>query len=814
MKCFYFILFFVVSSNLFAQTLLTTENQDLIHIGSKEIKKEFIPVSDYTHLLKSAEESKSRFNVRFVNFPDEAKNAFLYAVSIWENSISSPVPVNVIARWDTLDNMVLAKCRPTAISSSFEGAPIKDVYYPVALVEKIIGKDTNDTLPDITCTFNANMPWYFGTNGNTPETKYDLTTVVLHEIAHGLGIFGFLNDNNGVGFLNNATNIPSVYDYFLFNDQDQQISDKSIFTCPSEDLHLQLTSEKLKFYNFKINLETERTINRIYAPRIFKAGLSFYHMNQINSEPQLMGPYTYRGEAVHKIDDKILKILAAIGWNAVTFDFQEPKVIDQSSDEVPFAISFDGLLPGDTNRIEMVYSIDQFLSEDTAKMYLNNSTQKYECKVPTNRINGNFQYYFILNTADEESYFWPDSAPGKTFALTIGNDFSPPVIKHNPVGIIYPSTPYLTISAFVDDNVSVENVKVEFKLNGILQNDVILWNDFSDHYSGQISIDKDLLKSGKLEYRIVAIDGSEQSNTKTAPATGFYSVSVYEPYKPVSAYYSDFDEEQDDFILTDFSVSNQEGFNSNALNSPHPYKKSITEDEYYNHIAQLKYPVILNEDGNMSFDEVVLIEPGEIGTKSTSPLFKDFAIVEGSKDNGKTWLPITEGYDAQLNKSWLESYVASSDSENMENMVQQSLFLKHNISLTENPNFRSGDTILVRFRLASDQSTSGWGWAIDNLKIQNETTDASSVLVQKDINVFPNPCKNKINIELSAFSDASSFTIHVFDLLGKTVYLHNFENSFHSNHESIDLSKVSPGIYQVTITDKNRNRLTKKIVKL
>ena len=447
-------------------------------------------------------------------------------------------------------------------------------------------------------------------------------------------------------------------------------------------------------------------------------------------------------------------------------------------------------------------------------MFLNNTTQKFECKILVNKFKGKLQYYFKLIEADEDSFFWPDTAPEKSFSLNIGTDFLPPLIKHNPVKIIYPSNPNLNISALVDDNVGVKNVKVEYRINGILKNDVLLFNDASDHYSGQISIAKEQLRSGNLEYRIIATDESAQSNTITLPTSGFYTVSVYEPYLPVSAYHTNFDEAGDDFIMTDFSISKQAGFTSNSLNSPHPYLKSVTEGEYYSHIAQLKYPIILNENGQMSFDEVVLIEPGEIGTKSSSPLFKDFAVVEGSKDNGRTWEPITDGYDSHLEKSWLENYVALSDSDNIGSTNQQSLFIKHNISLTENPNFTWGDTILVRFRLASDQLTTGWGWAIDNLDIQKETTDATSHLVHKDINVYPNPCKNQVNINLSAFLDDSSLTIHIYDLMGKTIYLRNYENGIQSARASIDLSKAGPGIYQVTVTDKHQNRLTKRIVKL
>jgi len=810
MKYFWFILFILIDSNIFAQMMLTTENQNLIHIASTDIKKQYVPAPT----LKSAQEIKSDFKVEFVDFPQEAKTAFLYAVSIWENTISSPVPINIIARWEKLDNMVLAKTRPAVIFRSFEGAPVKNVYYPVTLVEKITGEETNISVPDVICIFNANMPWYFKTDGNTPESKYDLTTVVLHEIAHGLGFFGFLNDNNGMGFVNNASSIPSIYDYFIFNNINQQISDQSLFASPSEELHVQLTSGKLKFYNFTDkNSEVDKIIDWIYAPSVCKTGISLYHVNEDKNESRLMGPYTYRGEAIHKIDNITLEILSAMGWNSVNFDFQAPKDFEQPCDALPIDISVENLPPEGINQLCLIFSTDQFLTSDTIELYFVDS-KRFEGKIPLNKFEGNLQYFFILNTTGNKSYFWPTTAPNRIFSLNIGTDYYPPEIKHNPVKMINSSASSLNLSADVEDNVDVKDVKVEYKINGVLQKEFCLSNDALNHYSGKLPLEMKLQESTKLEYRIVAVDKSALSNTVTNPVSGFYTVKVFKPYEPLLAYHTNFDNNLQDFVLNDFSISKQQGFSSKSLNSCHPYVESATENEYYNHIAQLKYPIVLKEGGAMSFYEVVLVEPGETGTKSTSPFFKDFVIVEGSKDHGKTWLPLTEGYDAQLQGNWLESYMESLNNGYTSNNINQDLYVKHNILVTENSNFNRGDTILVRFRLASNQFTTGWGWAIDNLDIQNETTDSPDILVQKSINVYPNPCKNEVNIDLSSISDNSSIEIKIFDLWGKTVYNGIFEKDFHYSRKSIDMSGLNSGIYLVTITDQKFNRLTKRIVKM
>lgn len=811
MKCYLFISFFLIGSNISAQILKTSQDQDIVYIASGDVQKRFIPAPDTSDFLKSGKVSKAQINVEFVNFQEEAKIAFLYAVSIWENTISSSVPINIIAHWESMDNMVLAKTRPAYIYRSFKGAPIKNVYYPIALVEKITGEETDVSVPDIICTFNANMPWYFKTDGDTPETKYDLTTVVLHEIAHGLGFFGFMKDKDGLGFIHNENSVPSIYDYFIFNELNQQISNNELFASPSEELHNQLISGKLKFYNIANNSsEIDRTIDWIYAPRVCKEGVSIYHLDEIGSECRLMGPFTYRGEAIHCIDESTLKILSAIGWNAVSFDFLAPKDFDSPCDELSVDIAVDCIFPDTTNYLQLIYSTNSFLTANAIEMHFNKSSQRFEGEIPLNYFTGNLQYYFKLNTIDSLTHFWPLSAPDSTFSLHIGSDYSSLKIMHNPVKLIYPSTSYLNLLATVKGDAEVKDVKVEYRLNGVTQENLILSNDSGEYYSGHLFFDKQLLASSKLEYRIVACDKLEKSKIIAVPATGFYTVNVFEPYQPVSAYHTDFDGGQEDFVMTDFIVSEQQGFTTNLLNTCHPYLASANENELYNHIAQLKYPIILKKNAEMSFDEVVLIEPDENGTKSSNSLFSDFAIVEGSNDNGKTWQPLTERYDAHLEEVWIDGYLKSLSAGNLYNYAQQNMFKKHTVSLTKNSNFIKGDTILIRFRLASNQMSTGWGWAIDNLEIQNNVT-GSDIMVLNDVNVYPNPCRNQINIDFSVLPQTSFVTIHIIDLVGKTVYL---DNNFQPTRKSIDLSKANPGIYLVTITDKNSNRLTKRIVKL
>jgi hypothetical protein len=82
-------------------------------------------------------------------------------------------------------------------------------------------------------------------------------------------------------------------------------------------------------------------------------------------------------------------------------------------------------------------------------------------------------------------------------------------------------------------------------------------------------------------------------------------------------------------------VFTEDGFENGALHSPHPYPSPDMDDTEFNFETILKYPVILNENATMSFDEIVLVEPGTNGTVYGDFEFWDFVIVEGSKNKVK-----------------------------------------------------------------------------------------------------------------------------------------------------------------------------------
>lgn len=808
--------------NAMAQKYLSenVETEGSINVALNEVNKKFVPAPARNIELKSGSMDKAHINVNYNNFPEDAKKAFQYAISIWEDLIYSPVTINIEANWEKLNGNVLAISKPSQFYQNFDGAIYRNVYYPVALAEKLMGEEiTGANQPDIVCTFNKEISWYLGTDGNTPGSSYDLVTAVLHEITHGLGFSGFYKTDNSNGYFNNNNNLPSIYDYYIFNYNKLRLAEDTNFPRPSNQLFSQLTSQKLKFYSNNTGSNFESCVNTIYAPSTWKEGSSIYHLNETDfhsdEKNALMTAYKYKGEAVHNPGQVALEILSDLGWKTTTFQFEEIKDFEEPCAELPLEIKIMSDSKIDESSVKVIFSTNYFTSKDSSVLHFDSSKQSYVGSIQLNQFMGNLQYYFQVSDVNNKVYRLPSLAPGKKFCLRIGPDYSPPSVQHNPVKLISRYSNQMQLTAIAEDNLGVNSVMVEYKLNGQQQEPVSLDTNSKNVFSGNVDFPQQLFQNDKLEYRIVARDESKNGNKIAVPATGYFSVNVFESVAPVSYYQTDFNSGSDDFLTADFEVSTPAGFSNGILSTSHPYPTSALENENYECVAQLKYPIVLQPDGQMTFSEIVLVEPGEPEASYTDNLFWDYVIVEGSKDNGKTWQPLTVGYDSQSNDNWYAAYTNTLKSTSSSATGNNDMFVEHTINLTENTGFYAGDTVLFRFRLSSDKSVNGWGWAIDNLEIQKLTTAIDeNLLALEEVNVYPNPFTNNFYIDYSNVSDVSNVDITVTDLAGKTVHQEVWSDTQFNPKKQVDLANIQPGIYLVNMTTEGSfQRITKKIIK-
>jgi PKD repeat protein len=243
----------------------------------------------------------------------EAQNAFEYAADIWETLITSPQPIIVDAQFGPMDSGVLGGAGPTRIWRNFSNAPQANTWYPVATANKLANTDLSPGLADINATFSSSYPnWHFGTGSSTPTNKISFTSVVLHELGHGLGFLGSMRVNGSIGVYGYSGS-PMIYDRFTENGGGTPLLS---YSNNSTALRNQLTSNNIFFDSTGGNFANGGSRVPIYAPSTWNQGSSYSHLGE-SFNPTAHALMTYsiaQGETIHNPGSVTLCMFAEMGW--------------------------------------------------------------------------------------------------------------------------------------------------------------------------------------------------------------------------------------------------------------------------------------------------------------------------------------------------------------------------------------------------------------------------------------------------------------------------------------------------------------------
>lgn len=785
--------------------------------GSNQSHPSYIgPPREYYERLKSATTQKASIEVTYVGFSNEAQQAFQYAVDIWNNMIYSPVPIRMQANWSSLATGVLGSCGPTNYYKNFNSTQKWNCYYPVAVVEKMLGEEVNGVDQyDLTADFNKDFSnWYFGIDGKTPPQQYDFVSTVLHELAHGLGFTGLFYSANAKGGYSYGNDLlPGIFDQFVTDKSGKKLINTSIYKNPSITLNLAFTSGWLEF-NIK---QTENVLPRLYAPSTWDSGSSMYHLDE-NSYPfgdpnSLMTPFASKGEAVHDPGIYTLSMMYEIGWKSIFIKHNPLKDIEYVSAPFDFNAVIKSDFDLDSSKVFLVYSRNKFTKADSVLLKATDTTANFSAKLSISQ-NGEVDYFFSATDIKNRRFVFPSNAPTRYFSFKIGVDNVAPVVTSEPIKFMLSTNLSAKIIANATDNLGIKTVKVEYFVNGGVINEISLQNDSNDIYSGNLVFPAGSLKDGdKISYRVLAVDASSQSNTGRSPLSGYNYFFIEGIQKPVEKYTNNFNTETRDFIGSDFNITTPAGFDSPALNSAHPYLSPDTDNVNFNFTTMLRYPIILKTGGKIRYDEIVLVEPGDAGTKFGDGNFYDYMIVEGSKDGSTNWKPLIDGYDSNSQKAWVDLFNKSMSGNNSTSVPTKDLFVKREFELSANGNFNPGDTILIRFRLFSDPYSHGWGWIIDNLAIQDIGTEVNSLAISPgEVIFFPNPTSNRLSVQLQTKNTIGKLVLKSFNSSGQLVYNQQFAVGSSSFQAEIDVKNFNPGLYLFVLEPENGQVITRKIL--
>ncbi|MBZ0293506.1 MAG: SH3 domain-containing protein [Anaerolineae bacterium] len=241
--------------------------------------------------------------------------AFQHAVDIWEAVLVSSVPINVDACWEPLTTLfsspaILGAAGPTSIFANEPSLPLQDTWYAAAPAEALVGSNLTGSDADVVAGFNAEFSigngWWFDFNAPTPSGYVDFTSVVLHELGHGLGFTDFGDDTslNFFGF-------PGVYSRYLVTGNGTPLLNRP---DGSPELAAALTSNNV-YFNGPYTLAVGGAA-RIYAPRPYANGSSISHLNEnsYGGANALMTPFLGFAEQILSISSLTRAMMCDVGW--------------------------------------------------------------------------------------------------------------------------------------------------------------------------------------------------------------------------------------------------------------------------------------------------------------------------------------------------------------------------------------------------------------------------------------------------------------------------------------------------------------------
>lgn len=253
-------------------------------------------------------EKKAKFIVKYNNFPEWTKTQVQAAIDTWAENFDSKVPIYIDATWGRSSSFsILGSARPGSYFANFSSAPDPSLWYPSALANALAGKDLDGDSPEMVITVNSLANWYRGNGVGPSKSEYDLQSVILHEMAHGLGFLSTDSYDNFFGY--GSIDQPTPYDAYVQTGDGRRLSD---LPSPSLELGEALTS-KLVWSGAQGIAANGGVKPLLYTPKVYEDGSSISHLDEATfskaGRDAVMSPNLDAGEIFHEPGPLLLAMM-------------------------------------------------------------------------------------------------------------------------------------------------------------------------------------------------------------------------------------------------------------------------------------------------------------------------------------------------------------------------------------------------------------------------------------------------------------------------------------------------------------------------
>jgi hypothetical protein len=283
----------------------------------------------------------------------QRKLSFIKAAEIISDLLISTITIEVDASFSALScdtNSATLGSAGATNNFAYGSAPSgldDNTFYPVGLINAIRSTDV-DGGSDITAEFNSDIgdgdclaasDWYYGF-GTPGANEIGFTTVLLHEITHGLGFASLVNPTDGSKASGNddifSNNLFDLATGLNFNDgaetnqnrEDAAISGTGLLWSGSNanTNAVGLLTDGFNDVDGDGTFESGDKIE-MYAPGAIESGSSVSHFNTDAAPNELMEPSYTEGQ-----DDLglALYLLQDLGWSSTANSVPEITAVDQT----------------------------------------------------------------------------------------------------------------------------------------------------------------------------------------------------------------------------------------------------------------------------------------------------------------------------------------------------------------------------------------------------------------------------------------------------------------------------------------------------